>query len=275
MTLDSNRLHFWRCPHCGQSLVRTEDQKSCYCLGSRKHCFDFAKSGYLNLRATGMGTGDRKEAMRARKNFLDAGYYRPLAERLCAMLREYRVQTVLDAGCGEGYYTNRMAQSLHVYGVDLSKDGIDMAAKEAKRLSLPAEYAVASLFDLPIADASFDAVVNLFAPCAEAEFSRVLKQNGILLVVGAGERHLFGLKQILYAHPYLNAGREDLPKEMQLLHRETLNTSVIVDGADHIEALFSMTPYYWRTSPEDHAKLNGLTSLTTELSFDIFLFRKG
>ncbi len=266
---------YWACPHCKCPLERDEGGKSCYCMGTRRHCFDFAKSGYLNLRATHTGEGDGKDAIRARRSFLEAGYYAPLSERINGILEEFQIKSVLDAGCGEGYYTNRMAQDRDVLGVDLSKDGVDAAAKAAKAKGLSASYAVASLFTLPVQDASLDAVTNLFAPCAEEEFCRVLKQDGLLILVGAGERHLWGLKEVLYETPYLNQGREDLPQRMELIRTECVGGRINVQGREHIDALFSMTPYYWRTSPTDHAKLSSLETLETEIAFDIFLFRKG
>ncbi len=273
--MNSEIIKYWHCPHCQSTLSCEEGGKSCYCAGERRHCFDFSKSGYLNLRGTHTGEGDNKDAVRARRSFLEAGYYQPLSDRINAMLDELGARSVLDAGCGEGYYTNRMATERDVLGVDLSKDGIDMAAKSAKAKGLSAAYAVASLFSLPIRSSGIDAVTNLFAPCAEEEFLRVLKDGGHLILVGAGERHLFGLKEILYENPYLNVGREDLPRSMELIRKETLTSTVTVEGREQIEALFSMTPYYWRTSPADKAKLEKTETLTTELVFDIFLFRKG
>lgn len=264
-----------RCPLCQSAGKLTEDRRSFVCCGPRRHLFDFSKSGYLNLARAGQaGTGDAKQAIRARSAFLDAGYYQPLADALCAILDRNGVGFVVDAGCGEGYYTDRMAAGRVALGVDLSVAGIDHAAKRAKKSRRAAGYAVASLFSLPIADASSDAVVSVFAPAAEEEFLRVLRPGGILVLVGAGERHLLGLKQQLYRTTYLNPGREDLPQSMTLEDKEVLSYPITVEGTEAIESLFSMTPYYWRTSREDHAKIRELTCLNTPLEFDIFVFRK-
>ena len=257
-------------------MLATEDGRVCRCKGSRSHCFDFAKSGYLHLGGSHAGNGDLKEAVLARRAFLDAGYYQMLSDKLNEMLDALPSRAVLDAGCGEGYYTNRMAkEDRAVLGVDLSRTGIDYAARRAKQNATGVGFAVASLFELPVADASLDVVTNLFAPCAEAEFFRVLKPNGYLILVGAGERHLMGLKRALYENPYQNPGRADLPKQMERVGAERLQSEITVQGRDMIEALFSMTPYYWRTSPNDRAKLAKTDILTTEVDFDIFLFRKG
>ncbi len=269
-------LAMLRCPVCSASMQADEAGKSCRCAGERTHSYDFSRSGYLNLTHPGDGEGDAKDAINARKLFLSAGYYEPLSNEINAILESLNAKTVLDAGCGEGYYTNRMAkEDRAVLGVDLSRAGIDAAAKQAKQNNTTSAFAVGSIFSLPVRDAACDVVTNLFAPCCESEFSRVLGVGGHLVLVGAGERHLMGLKQVLYENPYLNPGRADLPIKMKEIDRHRLTYTVTVEGAEAIEALFSMTPYYWRTSEADHAKLKNIQTLSTELDFDIFIYQKG
>ncbi len=264
-----------RCPVCHASVCADDGGRICACMGERRHTFDFSKRGYLNLsRARQSGTGDSAEAVRARSAFLEAGYYQPLSDAVNAMLDRLQAESVLDAGCGEGYYTNRMAEGRVTLGADLSVHGIDHAAKQAKRMQNGAAFTVASLFELPVLDASFSALTNLFAPCAEAEFSRVLDAGGHLILVGAGERHLWGLKKAIYETPYLNRERKDLPVGMQLSEHSRVTEKITVEGQDMISALFSMTPYYWRTGERDREKLSRLDVLCTEIDFDIFLYRK-
>ena len=95
-----------------------------------------------------------------------------------------------------------------------------------------------------------------------------------MIVVAAGEKHLLGLKKAIYDNPYLNVGRADLPLGMKLEAESKLSYRIEVNDSQQIQALFSMTPYYWRTSPADRDKLLALDHLETELDFDIFLFRK-
>lgn len=272
-----NSMHFamLRCPVCAAGMQADESGRSCRCTGARTHLYDFARSGYLNLTRPSDGEGDLREAINARRLFLGAGYYEPLSNTVNSILQKLDAKAVLDAGCGEGYYTNRMAKDRTVLGVDLSRAGIDAAAKQAKQSGTGAAFAVGSIFSLPVGDSACDVVTNLFAPCCESEFSRVLKENGYLILVGAGERHLMGLKEVLYTNPYLNPGRADLPTEMRQIDHQRLTYTVTVEGKDAIEALFSMTPYYWRTSEADHAKLGAVETLTTELDFDIFIYQKG
>ena len=273
MTLKDTVLAMLRCPVCAASMQTDGEDRTCRCTGTRTHSYDFARSGYLNLTRPGDGEGDLKEAVNARKLFLNAGYYAPLSNEINDILQSLNAKVVLDAGCGEGYYTNRMAENRAVLGVDLSRAGIDAAAKQAKQNNTGAAFAVGSIFSLPVGNAACDVVTNLFAPCCESEFSRVLKSGGHLILVGAGERHLMGLKQALYEKPYLNPGRADLPTQMQEIDRRRLSYTVTVVGKETIEALFSMTPYYWRTSEADRIKLTNIDTLQTELDFDIFVYQ--
>ena len=267
-------INLLKCPICGENCKTDEPQKRCFCLGEKQHSYDFAKSGYINLCTT-MKLGDNKDAVRARSKFLEADYYLPLSKEINKILGDLHAQSVLDAGCGEGYYTNRMTEVCEiVMGADLSKDGIDKAAKTAKQRQNNAAFTVASLFELPVIDGCFDAVTNIFAPCCEAEFCRVLKKDGYLVLVGAGREHLMGLKRLLYENQYFNPERNDLPQSMKLLEKRNLKQNITVNGNDMIQSLFSMTPYYWRTSEADRTKLTDVERLETEIDFDIYIYQK-
>ena len=214
------------------------------------------------------------------------GYYAPAAEAIAALVREItpRDGLVLDAGCGEGYYSGRIAaEGFPVMGVDLSKFATDAAAKAARARRMAGGqdtttlYAVGSVFELPVADGAMDTVTNIFAPCAPAEYARVLKDGGHLVVAGAGERHLWGLKELIYDDPYLNDPRRDLPAEgdgFSLVDVRRVSFCITVEDPTHMQALFSMTPYYWRTSREGRDRLASASALTTEVAFDLHIYRK-
>ncbi len=268
-------LELLRCPVCRAAGRAEKGGKVFACMGERRHTFDFARSGYLNLCLSAQaGKGDSAQAVRSRSAFLETGYYQPLSDAVNGLLDRSGVASVLDAGCGEGYYTNRMAPGRIALGADLSRPGVEHAAKRAAAVGSGAAFVVAGLFALPVKDGVLDAVVSLFAPCAEQEFLRVLRPGGFLILAGAGEKHLWGLKQTLYEKPYLNPGRNDLPQNMRLLDRRRLQGGLTVLGKDAVMSLFSMTPYFWRTSEADRTKLEGLDRLETEFDFDLFLYRK-
>ncbi len=262
------------CPVCGAKT--NKEGNSLFCCGVKRHCFDFSADGYLNLAAArAAGGGDDATLIAARTAFLSRGYYAPLAARIGDLLHAHAGgKRVVDAGCGEGYYTCRLAaDGFYTLGFDLSKRGVRVAARAARRAGLDALFAVASVYTLPVADGTVDAVISLFAPIAEEEVLRVLKPGGILIAVGAGRDHLLSLKRVLYDTPRENEARADLPVKMRALHREVLDFIMELD-APAIESLFAMTPYYYRTSAEGKARLGALRSLACEAQMDIRVYQK-
>ena len=264
------------CPVCKSALYK--DEKSYFCRGEKRHCFDISSSGHVNLcpgRATG---GDDKKAVRSRTEFLSLGYYQPIADKICEILKDLNEESVIvDAGCGEGYYTNRIAQKTgaETYGFDLSKEAIISASKSAKRQGISnTVFGVGGIYELPIANGSADVITNIFAPCAEVEFTRALKDNGLLVVVIAGKNHLYGLKNAIYDTVHTNEARADMPQNMALVEKHNVAYKIQLDSAEAIRNLFSMTPYSYRTSEKDMQKLLALTSLETEVEVDIFVYRK-
>ena len=214
--------------------------------------------------------GDSRESARSRRDFLSKGYYSPLRDALTELFSE-KGGTVLDICCGEGYYTSALGENpaLAVYGFDLSKEMVRMASKRGG-----ASYFVANLAAVPVADASFDWAVHLFAPFHEREFARVLKPGGTLYSVIPGSRHLWALKAILYDKPYPND--EELPSAslLRLKGRRKISAEVTLRCPEDIEAVFRMTPYYYHTSQRDRDRLAGLTSLKTEIEFVIGAYER-
>ncbi len=265
-----------RCPVCSEALTVSDDGKSALCAGMRRHCFDFSKDGYLSF--PGSSGGDSKGAVNARKSFLEKGYYDQMARFVTDSVSKHLTgdASLLDAGCGEGYYTSMLSETVGcAVGFDLSKFACAAAAKSARHKGIDnILYGTASVFELPVKDSALDAVVNIFAPCAEEEYTRILRDGGYLFVVGAGRDHLMGLKRAIYDNVYENGERADLPTSLEHVERLNSKASICVKGRDDIESLFSMTPYYWRTSESDREKLKNIDTLETEIEFEINIYRK-
>lgn len=268
------------CPKCGADIELGNGDKSLICnaISGKRHCFDLSADGYVNFALSDAASGDSKEAVRARTAFLDSGAYERISNELTELVLKHApsASTVVDAGCGEGYYSTRIAdQGVPVFGVDISKNAIAHAAKRAKRRDLKnAFFSVASVFEIPVADESVGAIVNVFAPCAEGEYSRALRKGGVLIVAHAGETHLMGLKRAIYDNVYENDARADLPCGLELVEERRLKYDVSLTSNELIEALFSMTPYYWRTSQSDKAKLALFDRLDTEIDIIFSVYRK-
>ena len=259
------------CPVCKSELKQLERSFVC----EKGHCFDIAKEGYVNLitgSKSGDLKGDNKDMARSRKAFLDKGYFRDLSDALCNIIESINAENILDICCGEGYYAEEIAGKLNcsVYGFDLSKEMIRLAAKRKSK----AEFFVANMANIPIADNSIDCAIHLFAPFCEREFMRVIKPGGYLISVCPGAKHLWEMKAAIYEKPYEN--EEDSPDLPGFSLDKTINAGDYITLADNsdIDALFKMTPYYYHTSTQDKAKLLTLDTLTTRVDFYIRIYRK-
>ena len=265
-----------RCHVCGASFAIGNNGKSLICWGEKKrHCYDLSSSGYVNFAPPSQSrSGDSKEAVRSRTSFLDSGLYAPIREAVSTAVSRYTEGLVIDAGCGEGYYSSALADvSSGVIGFDLSKFGVEAAAKRT-RAKDNAFFAVAGIYGMPLLDACAGAVVNIFAPCATDEFKRVLDKDGVLIAVGAGKDHLLGLKRAVYEEAYENDGREDMPPDMSLVEEIKVSYEITLSGNREIFDLFSMTPYYYRTGERDMEKLKRLESVTTPVDVFVRVYKK-
>ena len=183
---------------------------------------------------------------------------------------------MLDAGCGEGYYTAEMAKTLRereyrpkVAGIDISKAALQEAAKRDRET----EYAVASCFHLPVAGESVDLLLSVFAPYCGEEFLRVLKPDGQFIMVIPLENHLYGLKEAIYEKPYRNEVKPYELEGFRLVDCRELRYEMTVRGQE-IESLFMMTPYYYKTGAADQQKLLAKTELTTPVEFAVLRYEK-
>ncbi|MBD9047909.1 MAG: methyltransferase domain-containing protein [Ruminococcus sp.] len=273
----NNMLKFC-CPVCKEEL--NLDGRTYKCINN--HCFDCAKQGYVNLlqinKSKSKRHGDDKLMIEARTRFLNTNFYKPLCDLMCKLLKKYVPQnaSVLDAGCGDCYYTEKIEKALadrnaSVVGVDISKSALIAAAKRSKRINL----AVASVFSLPVGDLSCDAVLNVFSPFAPEEYARVLKSGGVLLRVIPLENHLFSLKKAIYDNPLKNPEESTEIDGFTLAESQELKYSIELKSNEQIESLFKMTPYYYKTSRTDQQKVEKLSTLQTEIEFCVLVYKKG
>ena len=271
------------CPVCQTPITTTEDGGVC----RKGHRFDRARSGYMHLlpanRKHAKNPGDDKLMVDARRKFLDKGYYRPLADTVSRLASEWlanlphQTPCVLDAGCGEGYYTTLLYDALcqrgmepDILGVDISKLALDKAAKRQKAIF----YVVASVFHLPAPDACCDLLCSLFSPYCSEEYQRVIRPGGAMLLVIPGENHLWELKQAIYERPYKNQVKPFALEGFTLLDHMQVHDIIYLAEHNDIETLFKMTPYYYKTSEQDQARLLGRGELTTQIEFEVLLYRK-
>ena len=258
------------CPVCGQILIREDRTYLC----AKCHSFDIARQGYVNLLTVqqkhSLHPGDTREQVLSRREFLEGGFYAPICEALCK-LAEQEQGPILDVGCGEGYYSTRLARHLQaeLTGIDISKEAVRCAAAKYK----DATWLCASAAHLPVADKSVGLLTSLFALTLPEEFHRVLKKDGAFLQVLAAEDHLLGLKSVIY--PQLTHKEKFTTPSLpgfRLEKSEPLRFTFTVEGAQ-VRNLLSMTPHVYRISKEGAEALRNTPTLTDTASCVLNLYR--
>jgi len=276
-----------QCPVCRNPLLLSACGYHCI----NKHSFDAARQGYVNFllshKKHSKEPGDNREMIESRRRFLDRGFYdrvsdginEVVARELEEPTRERaRALNILDAGCGEGFYLKRLKTALakgpiDYYGVDISKIAVRQATQRDRTMS----WFVASIVDLPFASGSLDVVLNVFSLADFAEFSRILRPSGKLVIASPGPRHLNGLREIIYpvAREHAGSTREEqarglfsLAAERRVTYRlELKNNAEIMD-------LLAMTPYFWNIGLDTKSKVEALDRLALDVDVLISIFKK-
>lgn len=189
------------CPICHQPLHMQANSFKC----AANHCFDLSAQNYLNLAPHKNQTANKynAELFEARRQVFLAGIYQPLLQKLLAICRDYQSAknsqpTILDAGCGEGYFAAELQQALQpatVIALDLAKSAVQMAAKTYRQTGL--YCLIGDLANLPLPDNSLDIILNLLSPANYQEFNRVLKPGGLLIKVVPNAQYLAEVRDYL------------------------------------------------------------------------------
>lgn len=268
------------CPLDGAPL---QCQGSAWCCPAG-HSFDIASQGYANLlpvhKKRSLDPGDSKEMVAARRRFLNAGFYQPIAAAVSRLvladLPENATFSCLDAGCGEGYYVRQLmsalgvGQSVALLGLDISKWAVLSAAKQDKRPN----WVVGSNANLPVLSGTIDRVLCMFGFPVYPEFARILKLGGLLLQVDTGPDHLRELREIIY--PTLKPERTTVmpvPDGFAEGLFDTLRYALTISGAEQIADLLAMTPHLYRATAEGRARAAALTeiALTVDVRLTCFV----
>lgn len=267
------------CPVCGQELMINGKNYRC----EKNHSFDAARSGYINLltsdRMNAKSPGDNKQMVAARTEFLDKGYYQHLRDCISNAVTEFASDgdILLDAGCGEGYYTSGIYQNVRENGINIKAAGIDIskfAADKAAKRNKEIEFAVGSVFHIPFADNSCDILLNIFAPFCCEEYIRILKYGGYMIMAIPDKKHLWELKKVIYDNPYENEPKDVEIEGFEFIKKLSAKKNIHLQSNDEIMDLFAMTPYFYNTSPDDKAKLEKIDTLDIQTEFEVLIYRK-
>ncbi|MDG8330810.1 methyltransferase domain-containing protein [Streptococcus pneumoniae] len=254
------------CPICQENLTLLETNFKC----CNRHSFDLAKFGYVNLASQIKQSANYdKENFQNRQQILEAGFYQAILDAVSDLLASSKTTTtILDIGCGEGFYSRKLQESHSektFYAFDISKDSVQIAAKSEPNWAV--NWFVGDLARLPIKDANMDILLDIFSPANYGEFRRVLSKDGILIKVIPTENHLKEIRQRvqdqLTNKEYSNQDiKEHFQEHFSILSSQTASLTKTIT-AEQLQALLSMTPLLFHV---DQSKIDWsqLTEITIE-----------
>lgn len=277
-------MNVLKCPVCQEKLLFLNNIYKC----EKNHSYDRSSKGYTNMllanQRHSINPGDSKEMILSRVRFLQLDYYCFLKTTILNLINKYNhFENVMfcDLACGEGYYTNYLHEQLtktnkiSSVGIDISKYAVIEACKKQRSLKLEnIEYVIGNLMNLPFLDNSFNVMLNCFALMDDKEFHRVLEKDGIFIRVLPDKDHLLGIKKVLYENVILNVMKEKTINGFELIDEVHIYNDIILKNKNEIYDLFTMTPYYYKTSKKAIEKLLALDSLATRISFVILVYKK-
>ncbi|KXT85491.1 putative RNA methyltransferase [Streptococcus oralis] len=233
------------CPICQENLTLVESSLKC----SNRHSFDLAKFGYVNLAPQIKHSANYdKENFQNRQQILEAGFYQAILDAVSNLLANSKTATtILDIGCGEGFYSRKLQEShpdKTFYAFDISKDSVQIAAKSEPNWAV--NWFVGDLARLPITDASMDILLDIFSPANYGEFRRVLSKDGILIKVIPTENHLIEIRQMVQSQltkkDYSNQDiKEHFQEHFSIQSRQIASLTKPI-SAEQRQALLAMTP---------------------------------
>ncbi len=275
------------CPICKNKLVLMSKEKTYQCVNN--HNFDIAKQGYVNLLINNQKKsklpGDSKEMVQARASFLSKGYYDTLSGKIneCVIKQLEIINSnfynILDVGCGNGYYTNKLMKSTqersifaYYFGLDISKEAVKYASASNKFIT----WIVANSYYLPFKEDSFHCILSVFSPVKIAECTRIMKNNGIFIRVLPGVNHLIQIRDIIYDTVILNEDKDliDAYEGLKLVDMSKVSFDISIEKED-ILSLVQMTPHYWKTSKFNKEPLNDIRMLTVTIDMQILIYEIG
>lgn len=254
------------CPICQENLTLVESSLKC----CNRHSFDLAKFGYVNLAPQIKQSANYdKENFQNRQQILEAGFYHAILEAVSDLLASSKTTTtILDIGCGEGFYSRKLQESHSektFYAFDISKDSVQIAAKSEPNWAV--NWFVGDLARLPIKDTSMDILLDIFSPANYGEFRRVLSKDGILIKVIPTENHLKEIRQKvqdqLTNKDYSNQNiKNHFQEHFTILSNQTASLTKTIT-VEQLQALLSMTPLLFHV---DQSKIDWsqLTEITIE-----------
>ena len=256
--------HLLRCPLCGGAFSRKDNSLVC----EKRHTYDIARQGYVNFVPGQKEMFYKKELFESRAKVFEAGVYAPVVERLSEAINRLvptQKPVLLDAGCGEGYYTKAVCPGREIerIGFDLSKDAVKLAARGPKT----AMFFAADLKNIPVKDHCAHVLLDIFTPANYSEFARVLVPDGLVMKLAPRSGYLKELRTLAgdrLRHQEYDGGDVEryVHEKMNVIAQEaiTYTIPVVQETAYH---LARMTPMLAGIDV-DALDLSGVTQITVD-----------
>ena len=276
------------CPLDGLLLVSLAKTFKC----DNGHTFDMARQGYLNLLPVqfkaSKDPGDSQSMVSARRKVLEQGYYETLANAVCDLVTARLAQNhptrgiVMDAGCGEGYYSARLQQHLQsrfgkdsvpVLAMDISKWSIAAAAKSHRQLAC----VVATNKHPPVLAGSALLITSLFGFASWESWARIQLPGQSVVLADPGPNHLLELREHIYDTVRVHEPADDPAAEQagyQCVDRQRICYSTDVKSNDALLAILEMTPHGRRVTEDKRAALEAIHSLRLSVDVVIRVFER-
>lgn len=246
-----------KCPICNSNMNVIE-LKSLIC--EKRHTFDFTKQGYINLMTHSIKTKYDKELFEARRKLMsDVGFFEPVVVEIIKVIQN-QVQLnsdklfILDTGCGEGSHLASICDNLNKpavgVGIDIAKEGIIVASKNYQNQI----WAVADLAQSPFKNQQFDVILNILSPSNYSEFTRLLKDDGVVIKIVPQSGYLKELRKAFYEdsekQTYSNIETvEHFDDNFRLVNTSRITYTVNLD-IPTLHSLIKMTPLTWSLTEE-------------------------
>jgi 23S rRNA (guanine745-N1)-methyltransferase len=179
--------------------------------------------------------------------------------------------TLMDAGCGEGYYLHHIQENLpnnlrkkaELVGFDISKWAVQHSAKRCD-----GTWFVGSNRHIPMTDASVEILFDMFGFPDYSSFLRVLAPNGKLVRFTPGDSHLIELREIIYPNVKPRSERTKYPETFRLVSAKRITYEMTL-GPEDLNNLLLMTPHMFRSTPD--RRQQALNHDQLSLTVDVFI----
>ncbi len=271
------------CPIDGAPLEKKQKEYSCI----NGHTFDIAKQGYINLlpvqHKRSKQPGDSKEMVLARKSFLNSSVYQNVADTITEIISSFESSeytSLLDAGCGEGYYLNYLYNAFNkntgkysYIGLDISKLAIAEAAKRNSQIT----WVVGTNRAPPLYANSIDIILCVFGFYSFEGFNKVLKPGGKIILVEPEAEHLKELREIIYTEVKKSnpmALSDATKQDFTLSDTQYINYNTGNLNKEQINQLLLMTPHFFRANKAGRDRASKIESLDLTVDMVVRILEK-